>query len=310
MKIGIFWNNLQKEEADLLRGIIDDMLPRLLKDFSGFKSVFLFNRSKSGTVEAMGFDEHFELLSYEDAENVGDVLQALRLSFEYALKNNIDFGIFSNSGGWVLDSHKLRMLLEKEELASNAFSLRAGSANGIAQKFSPRLPFIDDNFFVFNTGKCTELGIFAKNTRFVSHFGEWGKGPLHLLSFLEACVPYGYVYVYSDASNCRNLFGDKKRFFPTPYLYEQVFGFLSSNQPEDDRVHALRCALLKKLGYINNPKIMAYFIKCKGFKYRLNFIDDSPFIKRKTIEALLNFCLSLKLWFARLINFEFVKRYG
>ena len=293
MKITVFWNKTDAEELVIAEGIVQAK-QKNFKDY--FQSVDTCRISAENKCDT----------------DLPGCINALTEAFRCAQENDIEFGIFSNSATWILDGHKLRQLLEQKQVQGMAFSLRVGDITGKAVKFGSRLPFIDDNFIIFNTKRCDELGIFdglrLKNV--TSHFEEWGGNHASLFSFFEACVPYGDIYIYSDGSDCQGLFGDRCNFYPSTYLYSHKYGFLSSNPQIDFRIHPLRAELLHRSGFSEVPGIKEYIVRYKIGSDNFYFDQNIPFLKEKVLKRIAKKLIEKGENSFRMINYEFKKGYS
>lgn len=292
MKIMVFWNNTDAEELVIAEGIVQAKQKHFKDYFQSVDTCRISAENKSDT-------------------ELPGCINALTEAFRFAQENDIEFGIFSNSATWILDGHKLRQLLEQKQVQGMAFSLRVGDITGKAVKFGSRLPFIDDNFIIFNTKRCNELGVFdgLRLKKFTSHFEGWGGNHASLFSFFEACVPYGDIYIYSDGSDCQGLFGDRCNFYPSTYLYSHKYGFLSSNPQIDFRIHSLRAELLHSLGFNETAGIREYIVRHKIDSGNFYFDQGVPFLKEIILKRITKNMIEKGRNSFNKVNYEFKKNY-
>jgi len=120
--------------------------------------------------------------------------------FRAGKARNLDFGILSYNSLGKQEAERMKALLDMKEALSAAVSVGASRITGKGFMFSPKLPYVSTDGIIVNVKRCEELGIpervKAVNTH--SHFEDAGGIHATLLSFLEAVVPYGELYGYSD----------------------------------------------------------------------------------------------------------------
>lgn len=251
MRIAFFWNNIDINEYTLAVDILVAKRNEFSKQFEAVKT--------------------FQLTS-------PDVQDTFNTVFRFLGEQEIDFAILSHRAAWALDPAKLKILLKMEGVQRAAISVRVGKIQAKAGAFSPKLPYIDEDFIVVNIRRCKELGILEHlnkiNTH--SHFEDAGGIHVALLSFFEAAVPYGDVYIYSDGSDCQNMFGEYQEFRHPAYLYSSQYGFLSADPSCDERVRVLRKIALKSgAPFLRLPRYRIIWSsilgRAKGLLNRVNY---------------------------------------
>lgn len=192
------------------------------------------------------------------------VLTGLKLAYDWASMAGSDFALVTNADAWCLDLMKLKRLLEREDIARSAVSVRIGLVTALEMTFGDFVPFFDDHFIIVNVRRCRELGVFAYQgtpKTYEAHF--LGYGGIHYLfiPYLDEVVPPGMLHVYSDSSDCLNHFGERSGYSLLPWQYQPAFGFLHSNDHEEPAVGLLRAELFRHLGLAAYPAVGGY---CEG----------------------------------------------
>lgn len=202
MRIGLFWNNIGAEEYELALRALE---------------------ARRGA-----FESQFEAVLTRHLRE-DKVPAAFGAVFQLLKEHGLDFGVLSHRPAWILDPTKLRELLESPSLRHAAVSVRAGKIQAKGAVFSPKLPYVDEDFIVVNGKRCQELGLLESLGRAGGHSHFEDAGGLHaaLISFLEAAVPHGDLHVYSDGSDCQDLFGEYRGFSAPAFLYSSRSGFFA-----------------------------------------------------------------------------------
>lgn len=253
MNIALFYNNLSHQEFEEIQSI--------------FSSQYVKYPHYSGTLTV-------HLLQNPSLQ------QAFLSLFEIAQKQDAKFAVLLHRSAWIVDLEKFFALLNTEQIQQHALSVRVGKIEGKGFTFSPKLPYIDEDFMLINIERCKKLGIIdhVRNKKIKSHFLSWGGIHAELISFLENFVPYNELFIYSDGSDCQNKYGEFRGFSDPAFIYSQQFGLLSGTS-----------RLLRKL----------YFQEISEVK----FLQDSFF--RKVVQ---NFFAFIKVCLGR-INYEIKKKY-
>lgn len=201
--------------------------------------------------------------------------------FEIALKQDVGLAILSHQSAWIVDLEKFFALLNTEQIQQHAISVRVGRIEGNAFTFSPKLPYIDEDFILINMERCKKFGIIdhVRNKNLESHFLSWGGIHAELISFLENFVPYNELFIYSDGNDCQNKYGEFRGFSDPEFIYSKQYGLLSGAP-----------CLLRKM----------YFQEISEVKFL------QKYFVRKAVQVFFTF---IKIRLGR-INYEIKKKYN
>ncbi len=282
MRIALLWNHRSPEEASLTKAVMACQRETLAKYFS---EVFMVSLQAS-TVPAT-FAE----------------------TFAFARHNAVAFSILSFGAGWVLSPERLKRLLDDSSVQEKALSVRMGMIQVKAGVFSPKLPYVDDNFLIVNQRRCETLGIIAAAERGSggTHFERWGGVHAELMSFIEAVIPHGELFVYSNGSDCQDQYGAWSGFASLAYLYCDRYGLVCSDPSLDERVHALRVALLKYVAISDADVIDRYWKKYAGHVRAL--YGQPPFLQKPFMRRMIEPALEQAKRALGKINYEIKKKY-
>lgn len=286
MRIVLGWNNLSSDEGKLVEAILTCQRTKFLLFFE-------------------------EILNYQiEASNISETWLA---TLDFAKKNKAHFFFLSHRSAWILDPARLFELLSLPSIQKAAVSVRAGQIVGKGFRFSPKFPYLDEDFIIINVRRCEELGIDKQLSEVNVHSHFESQGGIHatFVSFLEAVLPSGEVFVYSDGSDCQNMFGEWNGFQGGPplYLYSQRFGFLSASPSLEPRLHELRAALLSMYNVSDGGSIVdAYKIRY-GSQKNGRMITGQPFFCQPICQRVFSTILQPIKLLLNKINFEIQKKY-
>lgn len=219
-------------------------------------------------------ESHPLIQTHVKYKGVFRVLNGLKKSYEYGLKNNSDYVVMTNGDAWILDIYKLKNLLDREDIEKSAISARIGPCVGQYQNYGDFVPFFDDHFMIINVKKCFEHNVFdydipkAYNANFLSY------GGIHyiLLAMMDELVPDGLFNIYTFVEESINHYGEKSGFSLLPWQYQKDTSFLHANCAQEPYLNNLRAAQLEVLQLDKYSESKKY---CSKYKNRENIITDN-----------------------------------
>lgn len=218
--IALFWNNIDISEYERAVEVVNVKKEEWAKQFEAVETHHL---------------------------SCSSLVETFSTIFDLAKEREIEFCILSHRAAWVLDPSKLKTLFQDEHVRNAAISIRAGAIVQKGSVFSPKIPYVDEDFIVINVRHCKELRIpdCFSQVNVESQFRDAGGLHAELLSFFEAVVPYGKLFVYSDGSDIQDLYGEFHGFSLSPYYFSEKWGFVSGDPYRDQRVYVLRESFLR-----------------------------------------------------------------
>lgn len=241
----------------------------------------------------------------------GALVSVISNVLDEAIAYGFDRCIVSYRPTWVLAPASLHALLESEGVVRAAVAIRAGGIVTRAAVFSPKLAYIDPDFIIVNVARCRELGIPEQlaSVSFASHFENAGGIHADLLAFLETIVPYGALHVYDDGSDLQDLYGDRRGFAASPYLFSRRLGFVSATPARDPRVHAVRAALLQQYDLVDVEPLRAYVAAHARSVRVIRDRDGFSFLAKPLLIRYTSGIVSSAKRVLRTVNYEIQKRY-
>lgn len=216
-RIALLWHGVTESE---LQGVVG-CARRALAGSEDFGGVELMASVPTSVAVPEGV-----LRLAEGSSDPRDYPLALEKAVAQASALGVDFLVASVGPAWFLKGGALRALLARPEVASHPVSVRAGSITGEGLNFSPKLPFVDSAFVVIHVPLSCKAGIFSNGKWPGTHFYEWGREHAVFFSWLEAQVPEGGVFAYSDGSELVDEYGESRGFGVTGLRWSERDGLL------------------------------------------------------------------------------------
>ncbi len=177
MRIGLFFNGISAKEFCDIEAIFSGKKYELEREFEAVK---------------------IENFLHTDISKIFETLHLL------SKEGKTDFSIlFHHYFKEVFNPSFLKKILLNERVQNALISIGVGQIKGSGFIFSPKLPYIEEDCIILNMKECEKIG-FSERVKYsntYSHFEDAGGLHAVLISFLEAVIPYGGVYIYPSIVN-------------------------------------------------------------------------------------------------------------
>lgn len=186
----------------------------------------------------------------------------------HAQNNNSDFYCFGNAGSWLLSPQGIL------EITSNLNKQKKLVACRVSKK--DRKYTVEDHFFLINLKLSKDVTFFEEKffNRLFNPIFFYDNGIHSLLeNWINMKTEPGQVMIYSDLTDCRNIYGDTVKSF-VPFTIDPNRSFLHSNPNNwEDEIIALRIKYINNCCWINDEqkKIMIDLLKKETIGVIRNF---------------------------------------